>query len=89
MDLHPLPHQPHLPGRQGASDGVARRDVDDGFVISSTRMEVRRAVISDVHVDDDAVEGGQPRHSLNYRWAATWLEERMMPARAQPLPRAK
>ena len=51
--------------RIGSHVGVYVVDPDERFVLSVDRVEVRRIVIAEVHVDDDPVELAQSRHLVN------------------------
>ncbi len=62
MQFHPLFHEPGLTPLQGSRGDDAARDINDSAVVAGPRMDVGRAVITDVHVDHNAVEGAQTRH---------------------------
>jgi hypothetical protein len=53
--------------REASSDERAVVDAEQGLVLGIDRMEMRRVVISEVHVDHDPVELTQPWHVLNLR----------------------
>lgn len=64
MQPGPLEHEPHLARRQSSVRSLGGRNVDDGLVVACPCVKVRGAVVPDVHVDHDAVEGGKPGHEL-------------------------
>ena len=56
MEVHPIADQRRLPGFERAGRHLAGGDIDHGALLSRPRVDVRRPVIADVHVDHDAVE---------------------------------
>jgi hypothetical protein len=63
----PLLNQARCSPGKVTSDRAAIVDTDQCFVLGVDRMEVRRVVISEVHVDRYPVELTQPRHPHNLR----------------------
>jgi hypothetical protein len=55
-----------------AADGLAGVDPDQRFVFGLDRMEVRRVVILEVHVDHDPVELAESWHHLRLRSVTRW-----------------
>ena len=63
----PLLYQARCGPGKVTFDRAAIVDTDQCFVLGVDRMEVRRIVISEVHVDRYPVELAQPRHPNNLR----------------------
>lgn len=65
MQVRPLADELHLAALEPTGEDLAGGDFDHGLIASMARVEVRHAVVSDVHVDDDAVKGRKPGHAVN------------------------
>jgi hypothetical protein len=61
--LKPLLDQPQSPWWQRTGEHLTRCDHDQRLVLGISRMEVRRRVIDEKHLDDDPVELADPRHT--------------------------
>ena len=59
MNGRPLDHQAHGSWRQSAGDHSEQFDADEGFVLSVSRVEMRRRVVIEEQLDDDAVEAAE------------------------------
>jgi hypothetical protein len=62
MQRDPAPHEPRLAWLKAARKDSTRRHLDNGPVSAVPGIDVRDAVVTDVHVDHDAVEGAEARH---------------------------
>src|SRR5215203_902217 len=62
MEGCPFGHQSHCPWRQLARNDPQAVDCDSRLVLRVLCVEVRRCMIGEVHLDDDAIKATDFRH---------------------------
>ncbi len=69
VEFAPLLNEFGCRSRKVTADERAIVDTDQRFVLGVDRVEVRRVVVNEVHVDDDSVELAESGHAPNLRRA--------------------
>ena len=64
MLLSPFQHQSHCAAGQAAAEDLKRLNIDQCFKFSIKRMEMRRNMVPEIHLNQDSVEPADRRHQF-------------------------